>query len=199
MSAESILGKGRVCFYGKRVIGFVRFVGLMNAAVWFGAAVFFTVGAGPALFSQDMKHLLGENHYPYFSGAIAQVIIARYFDLQLVCGIVALLHAAVEWLYLGRPLQKFTLGLLLGLLFFSFVGGYGMQPKIKELHTRKYALNYAPEVRQSAARSLRVWHGMAQIVNVLMLGGLAVYLWRAANPVSTSRFVSGRISDLSNR
>jgi hypothetical protein len=162
----------------------------MNAAVWFGAAVFFTVGAGPAVFSQDMKHLLGENHYPYFSGAIAQVIIARYFDLQLVCSLVALLHAAVEWLYLGRPLQKFGLGLLLGLLCFSFVGGCIMQPKIKELHTRKYALNYAPEVQAAAAKSLRVWHRMAQMVNVLMLGGLAVYLWRVAHPVNTARFVA---------
>jgi len=172
------------------VIGFLRFVGLMNAAVWFGAAVFFTVGAGPAVFSSDMKHLLGENYYPYFSGAIAQVIIARYFQLQLVYSLAAFLHAEVEWLYLGRPLQKFGLGLLLCLLCFSFVGGFVMQPKVKELHTRKYALNYAPEVRAAAARSLRVWHGAAQIVNVLMLGGLAVYLWRVAHPVSTARFVA---------
>jgi len=174
------------------VIEFLRFVGLMNAAVWFGATVFFAVGAGPAIFSQDMKHLLGENHYPYFSGAIAQIVIARYFHLQLVCSLVALLHAAAEWLYLGRPLQRFGLGLLLGLLFLSFVGGCGMQPRIKELHARKYALNYAPEVRESAAKSLRVWHGLAQVVNVVMLGGLAVYLWRVAHPVSTARFVTAK-------
>ena len=162
----------------------------MNAAVWFGATVFFTVGAGPALFSLDMKHLLGENNYPFFSGAIAQIVMARYFDLQLACSLVALAHAAAEWLYLGRPLQKFGLGLLLGLLFLGFVGGCGMQPKIKELHTRKYALNYAPEVRASAAKSLRVWHGLAQVANVVMLGGLAVYLWRVAHPVSMARFVA---------
>ena len=162
----------------------------MNAAVWFGAAIFFTFGAGPALFSHEMKHLLGDNNYPYFSGAIVQVVIGSYFRLQLVCSIVALLHAGAEWLYLGRSLQKFGLGLLLGLLFFGFVGSYGMQPRIKELHARKYALNYAPEVRQSAAASLRVWHGMAQVVNLIMLGGLAVYLWRVAHPMSATRFVA---------
>ena len=172
------------------MIGFLRFVGLVNAAVWFGATVFFTVGAGPALFSQEMKQLLGANNYPYFSGAIVQVVIGSYFHLQLACSIVALLHAAAEWLYLGRPLQKFGLGLLLGLLFFGFVGGYGLQPKIKELHARKYALNYTPEVRRSAAASLRVWHGMAQVVNLIMLGGLAVYLWRVAHPMSTGRLAA---------
>jgi hypothetical protein len=172
------------------MIGFLRFVGLMNAAVWFGATVFYTVGAGPALYSQDMKHLLGENYFPLFSGAIAQIVIARYFHLQLACGIVALLHAAAEWLYLSRPLQRFGLGLLFGLVFFSLIGGCWIQPRIKELHIRKYALNYAPEVRASAAKSLPVWHGVAQVVNVLMLGGLAVYLWRVAHPVSATRFVA---------
>jgi len=165
-------------------------VGLVNAAVWFGATVFFTFGVGPALFSQEMKQLLGANNYPYFSGAIVQVVISSYFHLQLACSIVALLHAAAEWFYLGRPLQRFGLGLLLGLLFFGFVGGYGLQPRIKELHARKYALNYTPEVRQSAAASLRVWHRMAQVVNLIMLGGLAIYLWRVARPMSTGRFAA---------
>jgi hypothetical protein len=31
---------------------------------------------------------------------------------------------------------------------------------------------------------------MAQAVNVFMLGGLAVYLWRVAHPVNTARFVA---------
>jgi hypothetical protein len=183
------VGRNRIWLYANRVIGFLRFVGLMNAAAWFGAGVFFTFGAGPSLFSQDMKHLLGENQYPYFSGAIAQVVIARYFHLQVICAIVALLHALAEWFYLGRPLRKFGLGLLLGLLVLSSVGGCVMQPRIKGLHATKYALNSTPEVRQSAAKSLRAWHGMAQIVNLLMLGASSLYLWRVARPADTARFI----------
>lgn len=172
------------------MIGVLRFVGLMNAAVWFGAAVFFTVGAGPSAFSQDMKHLLGENNYPYFSGAIAQVIIARYFHLQLACGIVALLHALAEWLYLGRPLKKLGTGLVVGLFALGLAGGFWLQPKIKELHAAKYATNNPPAVQVAKARSLRVWHGVAQTVNLLSLAGLAVYVWRVAHPISTTRFVT---------
>src|SRR6266436_1420387 len=85
--------------YPSLVIGFLRFVGLLNAAVWFGAAIFFTFAAGPAVFSQDMKDALRQNN-PYFYGAIAQVLISRYFRLQLICGVIALLHLVMESLYL---------------------------------------------------------------------------------------------------
>jgi len=162
----------------------------MNAAVWFGATVFFTVGAGPAAFSQDMRSLLGEAYYPYFSGAIAQIVIARYFHLQLACGLVALLHALAEWLYLGKRLRRFGLGLLMGLFALALVGGFWMQPKIKELHAARYAVNQPAAAREAKAKSLRLWHGAAQMVNLVMLAGLAVYVWRVAHPVSPTRFVS---------
>lgn len=163
----------------------------MNAAVWFGAAVFFTLGIGPAVFSQDMRLLLGENNFRYFSGAIAQVLIARYFDLQIVCGLIALFHAFTEWLYLGRPLHRFWTGLLAGLLAVGLLGGFVLQPRIKHLHAIKYAQNRSETDRAAAARSLSLWHGFSQTVNVLMLAGLGLYLWRVAHPASTARFVTG--------
>lgn len=172
------------------MIGFLRFVGLLNAAVWFGAALFFTFGIGPAVFSQEMRGLLGEHNYPFFSGAIAQVLIARYFDLQLICGLMALLHAFTEWLYLGRPLQRFWLGLLVGLFAAGLLGGWVLHPRIKDLHARKYAQSLPAPARVAAAGSLRLWHGVAQGINVLVLVGLGAYLWRVAHPVSTARFVS---------
>ncbi len=190
LRSESRLGRLRRPRYRGPVIGFLRFVGLMNAAVWFGAAIFFTVGVGPAVFSHDMQRLLGANNFPYFSGAIVQVLIARYFDLQVVCGLIALFHAAAEWLYLGRPLHKFWAGLLAGLLAVGLLGDFVLQPKIQKLHAIKYAPNRAPATRNAAARSLGLWHGFSQTVNVLMLAGLGLYLWRVAHPVSTTRFVT---------
>ena len=172
------------------MIGFLRFVGILNAAVWFGTAIFFTFGAGLAPFSQEMKSLLGPNNYPYFSGAIAQILIARYFHFQLACGMVAVLHLLAEWLYLGKYPQKLQVGLLIGLASAALIGGYWLQPKLKALHATKYGLNTRPEIREAAARSFRAWHGVSQVVNLLMVGGLAVYLWRAANPSDPTRFVS---------
>ena len=172
------------------MIGFLRFVGVLNAAVWFGGAVFFTFAAGFAPFSQEMKTLLGPNNYPYFSGAIAQILIARYFHFQLVCGVVAVLHLLAEWLYLGKFPRKVQAGLLVALCAAALFGGYWLQPKLKGLHATKYGVNTRPEIREAANRSFRAWHGVSQVVNLLLVGGLATYLWRAANPSDPTRFVS---------
>ena len=161
----------------------------MNAAVWFGAAIFFTFGIGATPFSQEMKALLGGNNYPYFSGAIAQIFIARYFYLHMICGAVALLHVLGEWVYLGRTPQKPGLGLLMALILAGLLGGYWLQPKMKELHRIKYVSSSA-QAREAADRSFRSWHGASQGLNLLMLCGLAVYLWRVANPADPARFVS---------
>jgi hypothetical protein len=172
------------------VIGFLRFVGILNAAVWFGAAIFFTFGAGLAPFSPEMEYLLGSNNFPYFSGAIAQILVARYFRLQLVCGAVAIVHLLAEWLYLGKYPRRFQMALLAGLCSAALIGGYWLQPRLKALHATKYGVNTRPEIREAADRSFRAWHGVSQVVNLLLVGGLAAYLWRAANPSDPTRFVS---------
>jgi hypothetical protein len=165
-------------------------VGILNGAVWFGGAVFFTFGAGLAPFSQEMKTLLGPTNYPYYSGAIAQILIARYFRFQLICGFVAALHLLADWLYLGKFPRKLQVGLLIGLCSAALFGGYELQPKLKALHAAKYGVSTRPEMREAANRSFKVWHGVSQVVNLVLVGGLAVYLWRAANPSDPTRFVS---------
>ena len=177
------------------MIGFLRFVGLMNAAVWFGAAIFFTFGVGAAPFSPEMKELLrplGPLNSPYFPGAIAQILVKRYFHLQLACGVVALLHVLAEWIYFGRTPPKRWLGLLIALIMAGLVGGYWMQPKMKELHKIKYGVGVksSQAERDAADHSFRAWHGAAQGMNLLMLAGLGLYLWRVANPDDPARFVS---------
>jgi len=162
----------------------------MNAAVWFGAAVFFTVSIGSAPFSQEMKDLLGTRNSPYFTGAIAQIFIARYFHLQLVCGAVSLLHLLAERGYLGRTPQRLSLGLLIALLVAALAGDDWPQPQMKQLHTIKYAVNTSRKEREAADSSFRAWHGVSQGMNLLMLAGLGVYLWRIGNPTDPARFVS---------
>jgi hypothetical protein len=172
------------------VIGFLRFVGILNAAVWFGSAFFFTFGVGFAPFSEEMKSLLGPNNYPYYSGAIAQIFIARYFHFQVVCSIVAGVHLLAEWLYLGKVAPKLQVGLLIGLWSAALLGGYWLEPKLKALHATKYGVNTRPEIRLAADRSFKAWHGVSQVINLFVVGGLALYLWRTANPPDQTRFVS---------
>ena len=161
----------------------------MNAAVWLGSAIFFTVGAGPAFFSADMRAVLREN-FPYFSGAIAGVVITRYYHLSLACAVVALLHLLAEWLYMGRPARKFSLSLLIGLLALTLIGGNILQPRLHDLHIRRYAPGLTQAEHDTAAKSFGALHGLAQMLNLVGIAGLMVYVWRVANPSDTLRFVS---------
>ena len=172
----------------------IRFIGIMNAAIWLGAAVSFTFAAAPAFFSGEINAL---GLHPFWHGAMAQLVIARYFYLQYICGVIALAHLLAEWVYLGRALQRLTLGLLLGLLCLGFTGGLWLQPKLKKLHLIKYSMSeqYKPITipaadRVQAARSFGLWHGVSRVVDLVAMGGLVVYFWRVTHPTDNLRFVS---------
>jgi hypothetical protein len=172
------------------VTGFLRFLGILNAAVWFGGSIFFTFGVGRASFSPEMKALLGPGNYPYFSGAIAQIFVARYFDLQAICSILACLHVLAEWLYLGKQPAKFRLWLVGVLCAASLLGGFWLQPKMRALHAIKYGANSKPEIREAAGRAFRNWHITSMSVNLLLVIGVGVYLWRVANSSDPTRLVT---------
>jgi len=172
--------------YRPGVIGFLRCLGFLNVAVWFGSAFFFTFAAGPAIFSDDMKQVLGQG-FPYYSGAIAQVIISRYFTIQQVCGFIALIHIFAEQLYFGRTPRKRWLGFLVALLALSLLGGFWLQPKLKNLHALRHAPNTKPEVREAATQTFKLWHGISQAVNLVVITGLGVYACRVATPPNLTR------------
>lgn len=171
------------------MIGFLRFVGITNAAIWLGASVFYTVSAGPAVVSSDMQTLLGPKYFPYFSGAVAQILLSRYFHFHLVCAIIAMLHVLGEWIYLGRASHRRWLGMLVVLFAFSLLGSVWLGPKLVRLHRAQHRLDSSPQERAVAARSFQFWRGVFQAVNVLMIGGVAVCLWRVTNPPNELRFV----------
>jgi hypothetical protein len=169
--------------------GILRFFGFLNAAIWFGGSIFFTFVAGTMPFSGEMRRLLGPDYFPYFSGAIAQIGVARFFTFQLVCCVLALAHLAAEWLYQPRRGRRLLLNLLLVIFAFTLLGNYWLLPKMRRLHAIKYATNYPVAQRQAAERSFKLWHAASQVVNVFVLGGLVVYVLRMSQPPEAARFV----------
>ena len=169
--------------------GILRFVGLTNAALWLGGAIFYTLGIAPALVSEDMVGVLKPENFPYFSVAITQLVLTRYFHLHLACAVVALLHLLVEWAYLGRATRGMWTYLLITLFTVSLISSVWLSPKLRELHRTRHLLKAAPGQREAAENSFRVWQGVFQGLNVLMIAGVAVYFWRASHPSDELRFV----------
>ena len=168
------------------MLGFLRLVGILNAAVWVGSVFFFTFAAAPAFFSKEMAEILPRSH----AGAAAQVIIYRYFLLQLWCAGIALAHLVAEWLYSGRPFKRLTLILLMSLFLLNILGAFVLLPKMKELHIKKYSVQTSADVKASATRSFRILHVTSTLVNLLVIPGVLVYLWQVTKPVNTARFTS---------
>lgn len=173
------------------MIGFLRLIGIANAAIWFGSAVFFTFAVGPAFFSEGMINLLGPGNNEVgraYAGAAVQIVLERYFLFHQICGAVALIHLLAEWIYLGRPLRRLTLILLCSLLLLGFIGGYGLQPKLQALHRTMYGPGQTSGQRVAARKEFNLLHGVSQALNLFVMGGVLIYLWRVTTPPNSYRF-----------
>jgi hypothetical protein len=164
------------------VSGFLRFVGLLNAAVWCGSAISLAFCL-PALFSPQLKHLLTDAGV----GFAAESILSRYFILQYWCGAIALAHLFAEWLYFGKPLLRLNLILIATVLFLGLVGGLGIQPKMRAWHVAKY-FGRTPAQQLQAAKSFAAWHAASEVANLIVIGELIIYLWRISDE-QKARFV----------
>src|SRR5262249_5365758 len=153
----------------------------------FGAALFLIFGVDPALGSAAINDLLGPRNFPYFSGAISQVVVARYLHFYLFFSLVALVHIAGEWLYLGKYPSRTWLALVLGLILAGLVQNYWLQPNLRSWHRLRFS-----QTSQSQAVERNVTYGLraSETINLLTVVGLAVYLWRIANPPDPARFLS---------
>jgi hypothetical protein len=157
-----------------------RGVALFVLAVWLGAAVFLTVGAGPAFFSPAMMEIVPRET----AGRIAQLVLSRYFILIQVCGWLGLILWGLEFAATPassrqRPLRRrgALLGILLGL---AMAGGLWLQPHLKSLNQIRYASESSEAVREAARRQFGAWHGVSQTMNLVLLAGVGVALWKTA-------------------
>lgn len=170
--------------------GFLRFVGIVNAAIWFGASIFFAIGILPGVFSQEVHHLFNENPAnPYYSGGVAQVLFERFFGLQCLCGMVALLHLFAEKLYLGRNLSRLGTSLVIVLFCFGLIGNFWLQPHMKGLRQTRY-FGATQEQREQSRRWFGIWHGLSEAANLFVMAGLLVHLVRVSRPPETARYGS---------
>ena len=177
--------------YTARVSVFLRWVGIVNAAIWFGASIFLVV-ALTAIFSPEMIKLFTEAGdatpaHKFYSGAVANAVFHRYFALQYVCGIIAIFHLVAEKLYLGRALSWLGIGLVGMLLFVALAGGLGLQPRMEKLRAEKYS-NVSAEQKAKADHSFNTLHAVSECINLFVMAGLLVHLLRVTRPEESRHY-----------
>ena len=161
-------------------------VGVFNAAVWLGSAVFFTFALTSGIFSEEFKRVFGG----YYTGIVAQTLIGRYFVVHLVCAIIALVHFFAEMAYAGRPFRRIMFGCLLGVLALGLIGGQFFAPRLNRLHEAKY--RGSPDQKAAAQQQFSRLHALSRIADVLGLLVIVAYTWQVANPPDQTRFVSAQ-------
>jgi hypothetical protein len=171
------------------VSGFLRFIGIANAAVWFGGGFVCTAIILPGVFSPNVRALFGDEYtFRYYAGGVALALFSRFFILQYFCGVVALAHLFAEKLYLGRAIPKLGMAIVLGALAISLVGGAVVQPRLKDFRQAMYSPKATTEEKALATHNFWMWHGLSQAANVLMLAGLLVHLIRVSRPEEPGRY-----------
>ena len=163
----------------------LRFIGVINAAVWLGSAVFVTVGL-PVVFSKEVGLYVQKP----LVGIVAENILARYTVVQYCCAGIALLHLFAEHVLLGKALGRKTLLLLSALLTVALLNGLWLQPKMRDLHKTKY-WGTLEQARVDADRNFRRLHGVSQPANLLVVAALVIYVWtvsRSPNGNGEPRF-----------
>lgn len=168
------------------MLSLLRLIGITNAAIWFGSALFFTLVAAPVFNSAEMPFLGDTDTYAI---AAAHVLLRRFFAVQSWCGGIALLHLMVEWLYAGRPLRRWGVYLVLVLFGWSLLGTFWLQPKLHQLHSDIYGLRATPQQRQQSKKAYPFWNGFTKTVNFLALFGLLGYLWQVTGTTTPTRFI----------
>lgn len=167
------------------MITFLRLAGLATAAVWLGGTVFFLLALDPLFGRADFLRLLG----PLHAGETAVLAEGRFALFQVVCAILAVLHALTEWLYSGRPLDRRLLFLLVTLLALGSIDRLHLVTKRRALNMQAFLgpnrriLRQAetPQQRQ-AERSLSIWHGVTVVINIISLAGVSVYFLQQTSP-----------------
>lgn len=156
----------------------LRYLAILNAAIWLGATVFFTLGAAPAIFGPDAAIFLPK---PY-RARIAELVIGRLFLVQQVCGAFALALLLVDCVRAGRWVRRVQLGVVGGMLLTALLAGYWLAPRMHRLQETRYSPQATPTQQESAARAFGAWHGFSQVLNLAVLAGLLIHLWAVSRP-----------------
>ncbi len=175
----------------------LRLLHILALGMWFGGAAFFNWLAAPAIFQSfdevvrqgPSDRTAGEQLLPpeadearkkalasALAGAAVGPIFPRYFVLQAVCGVVALLTA---WGWRHAENGAWPHRLRLGIIAAAMLGvlaGWPIAEYVSELRLQRYAIDAA--VAAAARSAFGPWHAASLLLSQLttLLAGIALAL-----------------------
>lgn len=167
----------------------LRFLTLLNAAVWIGTGIFFTFLVGPAFFSQEVAAFLPR---PYVE-RLAEIMVGRYYLVFLGCAIASMVLVVADYLHTGRLPAAGSLVVLLLLLGVAITSQFWLVPKLNTLHRVKYSSVATPEQKLEAQESFRRFHGLSQGGNLMGLIALGFYFWGVSRPLFSPRYSASQV------
>jgi hypothetical protein len=176
---------------------FVKAVHLLALGLWFGSVTFFSFFTALPII-QRMEHLttaeeswvrrqmkevpatdpqqaeqLQKRQGTRLAGEALDVIFARYFPLQAVCGGVALL-TALAWVRRPGAVHKVRVAILALTLGLVLVNLFVLAPKVHELRAQRYSPD--PAVAKPADEAFGPWHTYSLLTDMGTLLGVAAAL-----------------------
>lgn len=138
------------------MISFLRFVGVMNAAVWLGASLYHLLAVGPFFSTAAARWVLGE---PQATGA-GLMLWHRLYTLQYLCVGVAWAHLLTEWVYLGRGPSRFQGWMLSLMLTLTLAGDLELRHGVEPAHWTRLNAKANAEEKARAQRNYPLWSAL---------------------------------------
>ncbi|MBI1839795.1 MAG: hypothetical protein HYR88_02955 [Verrucomicrobia bacterium] len=165
---------------------FLRFVGVMNAAVWLGASLFQLFAVSPFFGSAATRWLLGDAH----ALGAGLMLWDRFYTTHYLCLGVAWIQLLAEWVYLGRGIPPFHRWALTSLLVLGVLGHVELNRWVTPAHWNRYQPKASAESRASAERTYPLSSAVWMTTNVALDLTVLVFSLRILMAVPGPRFMT---------
>jgi hypothetical protein len=165
----------------------IKAVHLLALGAWSGAVLFFSFFTALPVLGQmktwavqpgNWLGLKTEAEGTRVAGEFLNIVFARYFPFQLVCGVVAVATALWWWQQAG-VLGRIRAGLLVAALAGVAMNYWVLAPKVYELRQQRYMADAAQaEAANAAFGPAHSWSLVVDMVGWLcVVVALALYAW----------------------
>ena len=135
----------------------INFIHLLSLVCWIGAVVFFSFFTAPAVFKTLDRPTAGE---------LIGVIFPRYYFLGYICSILLL----ITYLFGVETFSAWKTGLILVIMFGTFIAGMVVQPKARNLKIKIKSASSDKDRNAFEARFRRLFrHRLSQLTLKLCL------------------------------